>query len=215
MKREGITPPKFADKFARIDFDAEPLPVLCMYPIPEPLPLESLTISACSIDEQPKLVPWSDLASLPRIRMRMPIICQIFNWSEVVEWEGIRLIDFLDWTGTDTPPGGCFAFYSRDGHYFETLTLEEARDPRVLLAYGLNGGPLPEEHGAPLRLVVPFLQGYKSVKWIRGIRAFRRDPLGVKRLRGQSRSADLSEAWLERYGMTPPEPVLAGRDRRS
>jgi hypothetical protein len=42
MRREGIKPPKFADKFARIDFESEPLPILCMYPIPEPVALESL-----------------------------------------------------------------------------------------------------------------------------------------------------------------------------
>ena len=34
MKREGIIPPKFADKFFRIDFESDPLPVLCLYPIP-------------------------------------------------------------------------------------------------------------------------------------------------------------------------------------
>ena len=204
MKREGITPPKFANKFARIDFESEPLPVLCMYPIPEPLPLESLQLSVCGLDALPRFVPWTELAPIPRVRMRMPIICQIFNWSEVVEWEGIRLIDLLDYAGLETSAGGCYAFYSRDGHYFETLSRIEARDPRVLLAYGLNGAALPEPHGAPLRLVVPFLQGYKSVKWVRAIRAFRRDPMGIKRLRGQSRNADLSEAWLKKYGMTPP-----------
>jgi DMSO/TMAO reductase YedYZ molybdopterin-dependent catalytic subunit len=74
----------------------------------------------------------------------------------------------------------------------------------VLLAYGLNGQPLPDVHGGPLRLVVPFLQGYKSVKWVRSIRAFRTDPIGIKRLRGQSRSGRLSQEWRDRLAIVPP-----------
>ena len=205
LKREGITPPKFAKKFARIDFEAEPMPVLCLYPIPEPVALDSFRLFTCGLDLKPHSIVWSALAGLPRVGIRHPLICSIFNWSEVVEWQGIRLVDFLDHLGLDTDPEGYYAFYSRDGHYFETLSRDEARDSRVLLAYGLNGGRLPLEHGGPLRLVVPFLQGYKSVKWVRAIRAFKRDPIGIKRLRGQSRSARLSEEWKKRYGIILPE----------
>ncbi len=205
MKREGITPPKFAGKFAMIDFEAEPLPILCMYPIPEPVALESLKMSICGLDAEPRFISWAGLGTLPRVRMRVPIICQIFNWHEVVEWEGVRLSDFLDHAGLDTTSEGYYAIYSRDGHYFETLSHDEANDPRVLLAYGLNGVPLPEPHGAPVRLVVPFLQGFKSVKWVRAIRAFRQDPVGIKKLRGQSQEAQLSEAWRKKCGIEPPK----------
>ena len=204
MKREGIKYPAFADKFARIDFEAEPLPVLCLYPIPEPVDLEALRVSVVDLDRKRRSVAWKALSGVPRITLRQPLICQIFNWSEVVEWEGLRLVDVLDHLDLDTSSDGYYAFYSRDGHYFETLSRQEARDPRVLLAYGLNGGPLPLEHGAPLRLVVPFLQGYKSVKWIRKIRAFRTNPLGLKRLTGQSSDYRLSEEWKRRYGIVPP-----------
>lgn len=210
MKREGIRPPKFSSQFARIDFESEPMPVLCLYPVPEPVSLESLEISVCGLDANPRFVSWDELNDLPRVRMRMPIICQIFNWSEEVEWEGIQLDRFLEKSGVETDPDGYYAIYSRDGHYFETLTREEAHDPRVLLAFGLNGAALPEPHGAPLRLVVPFLQGYKSVKWIRAIRAFRRDPLGIKILRGQSKEAQLSEEWRNRYGIEVPRKVGNG-----
>lgn len=203
--RKDIIPPKFANKFWRLDFEADPMPVLCLYPIPKPVSLESLTITLCGLDGKPRRIRWSDCSAVPKVRARQPMICQIFNWSETVEWEGIRLADFLDHVGLETHPEGYYAIYSRDGYYFETLSRDEARDSRVLLAYGLNGEPLPEVHGAPLRLVVPFLQGYKSVKWVRGIRAFRRDPIGLKRLRGQSQTSRLSEAWLERYGIVLPE----------
>jgi nitrogen regulatory protein PII len=88
--------------------------------------------------------------------------------------------------------------------YFEALSRDEARDPRVLLATTLNGAPLPDEYGGPLRLVVPFLQGYKSVKWIGAIKAYRHNPVGIKRLLGQSRTGQLSAAWKKRFGIEPP-----------
>jgi len=205
MRREGIRPPKFADQFFKLDFESEPMPVLCLYPIPEPLELESLRLSICGLDLVPRSIAWTELATLSRVQIKQPLICSIFNWSEVVEWGGIRLVDLLDYLSLDTHPEGYYAFYSRDGSYFETLSRGEAADPRVLLAYGLNGGPLHLEHGGPLRLVVPFLQGYKSVKWLRAIRAFRSDPMGIKRLRGQSQNAQLTEEWRKKYGIALPE----------
>jgi len=204
-KREGINYPKFAEQFAKIDFEANPMPVLCLYPIPEPILLSELKIEICGIDSRKKSIPWAELEHIPRVRMRVPLICQIFNWSEEVEWEGIRLVDFLDHVKLlETPYDGFYAFYSRDGGYFEKLSRDNARDPRVLLATGLNGAPLPEVHGGPLRLVVPFLQGYKSVKWLSSIRAFKRDPIGIKRLLSQSNTGRLGHQWLQRYNITPP-----------
>ncbi|SRR5579884_28944 len=202
--RQGILPPKFADKFFRIDFEAAPLPILCLYPMPPSLPLEEVTLDLCGLEQHPRLISWPMLQELPRVKMQVPLICQIFNWVEEVEWEGIRLVDLLDLFKIETHPDGYFAFYSRDRVFFEGLSRDEARDPRVLLAYGLNGAPLPEVHGGPLRLVVPFLQGYKSVKWIHSIHAFRHDPVGIKRLLGQSSTGQLNDRWRSQHQIIPP-----------
>ena len=204
-KRDGIRPPKFASQFARIDFDAMPLPVLSLFPFPEPVELERLSLLVTGLDSQPRSIPWPDLSELPRVSLWTPIICSIFNWAEVVEWGGVRLCDFLDFAGLDVPEDAYVAFYSRDGHFFETLTGAMARDPRVLLTTALHEQPLPEEYGGPLRLVVPFLQGYKSVKWLGGIRVFRNDPMGIKRLLGQSKTGRLGRAWKDSYGIIEPD----------
>jgi nitrogen regulatory protein PII len=164
-----------------------------------------LKVELCGLEEHPKAIPWVLFKNIPRVKLKVPLICQIFNWSEMVEWEGVRLVDVLDYFRMETHPEGFYAIHSRDGVYFETLSRDEARDPRVLLAYGLNGSPLPEAHGGPLRLVVPFLQGYKSVKWVGAIRAYRNDPYGIKRLLGQSPSAQLNETWRERYEIKVPK----------
>src|SRR5437867_8755976 len=48
--------------------------------------------------------------------------------------------------------------------YFEGLRMDEAMNPLALVVSGIYGKPLPKQHGAPLRLVVPWKYGYKSIK---------------------------------------------------
>lgn len=204
MKREGILHPKFSEKFSRLDFEAEPIPVLTLYPPPPLITLEAVRLEVSGLEEHVRVIPSSALKDLPRVKTKATLICQIFNWSETVAWEGVRLVDFLDYFKIDTHPEGYFAFYSRDKSFFEGLSRDEARDPRVLLAFGLNGCPLPEQHGGPLRLVVPFLQGYKSVKWIHAIRGYRNDPVGIKRLLGQAPTGILNDKWRNQFQIVPP-----------
>jgi DMSO/TMAO reductase YedYZ molybdopterin-dependent catalytic subunit len=53
--------------------------------------------------------------------------------------------------------------------FYEVLDMETARHPQTILAYEMNGEPLPLEHGAPLRLRVETELGYKMVKYLRSI----------------------------------------------
>lgn len=203
-KREGIRPPKFADKFADIDFDAEPMPAISMF---APPPVGSLTCVRVGLrgeDLKTRTIGFGDLLQLPSHVITADLVCQIFNWHESVTWSGFLVSDVLDAFGGDGNPEGYLVFRSADGHYFETLSVDDARDSRVMLAYGMNGGPLPPRFGGPLRLVVPFLQGYKSVKWVDRIEAYPRDPVGIKRLLGQSKTGRLGQSWLERLAIVPP-----------
>lgn len=203
--REGIRPPKFADKFSVLDFEAKAAPVISMFPPPEQVSLRDVSIGIRDEDLKYRDIPWSSLIDAPRVSIAAPLVCQIFNWHEEVQWTGIRLSDFMAATGLDVHELGYFVIHSRDGHYFETLSRDEALDPRVMLVSEMNGAPLPHEYGGPVRLVVPFLQGYKSVKWVARIHAYRHDPIGIKRLLGQSKSGALGRAWLDRLGIVPAE----------
>jgi DMSO/TMAO reductase YedYZ molybdopterin-dependent catalytic subunit len=53
--------------------------------------------------------------------------------------------------------------------YVDYLTLQQASLRDVMLAYEMDGKPLLQEHGAPLRLVIPEMYGYKNVKWLERI----------------------------------------------
>ena len=58
---------------------------------------------------------------------------------------------------------------SFDGTYTESLTLDQARLPDVIVALEMLGGPVSHNHGGPVRLYVAPMYGYKSVKWLNGI----------------------------------------------
>ena len=184
--REGINYPKFKDQFAAMDFEAEPMPVLSLFPMPSVTTLDDWEVLLSGAGGQRRLVCGRELRDLP---VQRP------------EVEGVRLVDLLAATGIDSGESGFFAFYSKDGLYFEGLPRSIARDPRVLLVFGLNGEPLPKEYGGPLRLWVPFLQGYKSVMWVHQIRVFQKDPVGIKRLLGQSKTAILGPEGQELAGI--------------
>jgi DMSO/TMAO reductase YedYZ molybdopterin-dependent catalytic subunit len=174
MKREGINYPRFKDQFAVMDFEAEPMPVLSLYPMPCERSLEQWQLTLTGVGGE-----------------RRTLVCQIFNWVEAVEVEGVRFADVVHNAGLAAASNAYWSFHSADGFYFESLPRAMALDRRTLLVFGLNGERLPHRYGGPVRLWVPFLQGYKSVKWVEKARGFRKDPLGVKRLLGQSRTAVL------------------------
>ena len=67
---------------------------------------------------------------------------------------------------------------SLDWPYVEGLRLDEARHPLAILAVGLYGEVLPNQNGAPLRLVVPWKYGFKSIKSIVRIRLVEKQPVG-------------------------------------
>jgi DMSO/TMAO reductase YedYZ molybdopterin-dependent catalytic subunit len=94
------------------------------------------------------------------------------------EWTGTPLAPLLDeagllddavevvFTGADRGQQG-----GTEHDYARALSIADARRPEVLLAYEMNGEPLPSQHGAPLRLVVPGWYGMTSVKWLTSIEA--------------------------------------------
>ncbi len=91
------------------------------------------------------------------------------GWSvDDVKWKGIRLKTLFDMAGLK-PEAAYATFHSASGIYSDSLSIREALEPDVMLAYMENDEPLPEEQGRPLRLVMPRMFGYKNVKWVNRI----------------------------------------------
>lgn len=94
------------------------------------------------------------------------------------EWTGTPLQPILEEAGLlDDAVEIVFSGHDRgvdqgvEHDYERSLKIEDALRDEVFLAYEMNGVPLPPQHGAPLRLVVPDWYGMASVKWLKGIRA--------------------------------------------
>ena len=82
---------------------------------------------------------------------------------------------------------------SAERPYFDSLTLDEALLPDAMLAYEMDGKPLTRAHGAPARLVIPEMYGYKGVKWVEQIRLGAIPETGYWEQRGYD-----TDAWIGR-----------------
>ncbi len=78
---------------------------------------------------------------------------------------------------------------SSDG-YTTNNPLEELLDVNVLLAYELDGAPLPREHGGPLRVIIPHLYAWKGAKFLKGLRFQAEDEPGFWETRGYHNHGD-------------------------
>jgi DMSO/TMAO reductase YedYZ molybdopterin-dependent catalytic subunit len=87
------------------------------------------------------------------------------------------------------PAAQALAFVSVERPYVDTLTLDQAFLPDAMLAYELDGRPLSRPHGAPARVVMPQMYGYKSVKWVERIVLGREAYPGYWEQRGYDRNA--------------------------
>ncbi len=120
--------------------------------------------------------------------------------SGTANWRGIPLKDLLNIA--QLKPGAVdVVFYAVDD-YSSSLTIEEATEDNVLLAYEMNGEPLPTEQGFPVRVVAPSQLGYKWVKWVVGIEVVNYDYIGYWESRGWSDDASrtaLSDWFLHAF----------------
>jgi DMSO/TMAO reductase YedYZ molybdopterin-dependent catalytic subunit len=106
------------------------------------------------------------LADLRRFPSRSQITEQACEegWSFVAEWTGVPLSYVMNLVGI-LPRAKYVVFFPFDEGW-DSLDMQDVWHPQTLLAHTMNGQPLPEEHGAPLRLKVPRQLGYKSVKYL-------------------------------------------------
>ncbi|MFX1296367.1 MAG: molybdopterin-dependent oxidoreductase [Promethearchaeota archaeon] len=102
-------------------------------------------------------------------------------------WKGVSIKGLLDTAQLKTDAVDV-VFYAADD-YSSSLTIEEATEDNVLLAYEMNGEPLPAEHGFPVRVVAPNQLGYKWIKWVVRIEIVNYDYIGYWESRGWSDNA--------------------------
>lgn len=118
--------------------------------------------------EQPVTLTYEELLRLPRAEQVSDFHC-VTGWSvKNVHWAGVRFHDLLA-AAAPRPGASVLTFVSAERPYVDTLTLPQAGRADAMLAYEMDGQPLRREHGAPVRVVIPEMYGYKNVKWVERI----------------------------------------------
>ena len=142
-----------------------------------------------------------DLRALPQVQLTRDFQC-VTGWRvEDVPWSGVPLSTVLDAAGV-RPTASALRLTSFDGTYTESLTLDQARRPDVIIALQMYGKPVTRAHGGPVRLYVAPMYGYKSLKWLGGIEVVDRVVPGYWEELGYD-----VDAWIGRSNGRDDEPV--------
>jgi DMSO/TMAO reductase YedYZ molybdopterin-dependent catalytic subunit len=127
--------------------------------------------------ERPMTLSLADLRARPARTQITKHDC-VEGWTSIGQWTGAPLAALLDEAGLK-PEAKYIVFHCYDAldntadgdRYYESIDLIDARHPQTILAYDMNGEILTVPHGAPLRLRVERMLGYKHAKYIRRIEA--------------------------------------------
>ncbi|MFF4974752.1 molybdopterin-dependent oxidoreductase [Streptomyces sp. NPDC001083] len=118
--------------------------------------------------DRPRIYTLPELRALRQTRVVHDVLCTDGWRVDDTPFEGVRLADILDAAGVRAE-GKAIRFTCFDGAYTESLTLDQARRPDVLVALNMQDKPITHEHGGPVRLYVAPMYFYKSAKWLAGI----------------------------------------------
>lgn len=142
--------------------------------------------------DRPGDFDFKDIMAEMTIEERIYRLRCVEAWSMVVPWNGFELSDLLAMAGVK--PEAKFVRFETlyrpeempgqkagwiDWPYVEGLRLDEAMHPLTIMATGIYGKPIPNQNGAPLRLVVPWKYGFKSIKSIVRITLTDEQPVGT------------------------------------
>jgi sulfane dehydrogenase subunit SoxC len=131
---------------------------------------------------------------------RYPSVPWLEEGVSTADWTGVALAELLRKAGLRQNAtelvfhGADRGFDAGVEHNFaRSLALAEALREEVLVAYAMNGAPLPPQHGAPLRLIVPRWYGMASVKWLQAIEAIDHPFDGLQQARSYHFRRDAGE----------------------
>ncbi|MDG1289138.1 MAG: protein-methionine-sulfoxide reductase catalytic subunit MsrP [Lentibacter sp.] len=141
------------------------------------LTTEPWSVTIDGLVDRPATYAFEDIMAKMSIEERIYRFRCVEAWSMVVPWNGFELADLLEMAGVqsgakyvafetvlrpDEMPGVKYPVL--DWPYVEGLRIDEAMHPLTMIATGIYGEDIPNQNGAPLRLVVPWKYGFKSIK---------------------------------------------------
>src|SRR5215212_9098462 len=170
--------------------------------------------------EEPKSYSFEELMNLASLEQESTLMC-ISNrigaglMSNAV-WQGIPLRDLL--AASRPLDGAVEVFLNGADAYTDSFAFDKAMNPTTIVAFAMNGEPLPQRHGYPARVVVPGLYGEKNVKWVTRIEVVDYDAKGFYEQQGwgpdfviPTRSDIFVPRWVRRRDDRFVESFAAGR----
>ena len=146
--------------------------------------------------EKERVYTYQDILQMPITSLAADFHC-VTKWSKFdVKWKGVLFRDFVK----IVKPRENWKYLVQEGMdgYTTNVARGDLERENVLLAYELEGKPLPKEHGGPLRMIIPHLYAWKGSKFLNGVKFLEEDQQGFWELRGYHNRGDAFKE--ERYG---------------
>ena len=138
--------------------------------VPE-IKLDTWRLSTKGLVEKELSLSFDDLQKLPQVQLKRDFHC-VTSWSiRDVVWEGVPFRALVKLTGVKADAQWVM-FHCADG-YTAPVPLEDAMVEDSLIAFKMNGKPIPIQQGFPARPFIPHLYGWKSAKWLTGVEFLR------------------------------------------
>lgn len=161
LEKRGINP----DRLPPGQYHTERFPVLHVGSVPKPN-LATWDFTVDGLVGNPVRWNWDEFQSMKRTDIETDIHC-VTKWSKFdTTWSGVSVGDV--WAAIEPSPEATHVLVRAEGGYTANLPLEDFLATPNLFADRFDGEPLEADHGYPMRLVVPHLYFWKSVKWVRG-----------------------------------------------
>jgi DMSO/TMAO reductase YedYZ molybdopterin-dependent catalytic subunit len=126
--------------------------------------------------ENPVKLTWQEFSALPRFDVTRDFHC-VTRWSRFDNrWTGVAFRELLKLAKPN--PAATHVLIHAEQGFTANVPLADLDREDVLFATHHDGEPLTPDHGYPLRLIVPHLYAWKSVKWVRGMEFFNHDVPG-------------------------------------
>ncbi len=170
--------------------------------------LKNYFLSVGGLVKEEKRFSWPEITAMPGSRVNCRLT-SVSGWSVRADWEGVQWNDFLRLIHIKSK-ASYVRFTCVGGGYTTAVSLKDLENPRVLLAYGVNGSPIEAEYGGPLRMVIPNLWGYKSCKWLSEIEFIREEEGGYWEDRGYSRSGLIEPGFTLDINTKTRRPIKGG-----
>jgi DMSO/TMAO reductase YedYZ molybdopterin-dependent catalytic subunit len=161
--------------------------------------------------EEARTYRFEDLTALPTVTQLTTLEC-ISNpvgghLMSNAEWQGVPLSTVLQ-EAKLKPQALLVALHGADG-YVHTVPIEKAMDPATLVAFAMNGVPLPRRHGYPARVLVPGAFGEVSVKWVDRIEVVDHTVLGYYEKQGWKAQVVPTTSRIDRPAAAQPVPLAS------